>query len=149
MHDLVTLHNVVRILWNYIHDSFHLHIWISCLRFSNIMYHLEAFCIISSSFFAQEDILYCLLTFPCLIFPFILPCYADYNVTFIIIQFMDAFNVDKMVTKLVESKWGCGSHLMFLFDYKGHALKSQDYAVFHSIDRLLLDEYCLIFTNEA
>ena len=143
MHDLFTLHNLVRILWN---DFSNVHIWIVCIRLRNRIHRLVIVCSVHST---PLNILYCLSTCPCLTFPFTLPYYIDYNITFIIIQFMDVFNVDKMVTKLVESKWGCGSHLMFLFNYKSHALKSQNYTVFHSIDRLLLDKYCLIFTNEA
>ena len=48
---------------------------------------------------------------------------------------MDVFNVDKMVTKLVESKRGCGSRLMLLFNYKWRVLEFQNYTVFHSIMR--------------
>ena len=127
MHDLLTLHNVVRILWN---NFLNLDVWNVYIRLRNRMHRLVIVCNVHSS-----NILYCLSTCPCLTFPFTLPYYIDYNIKFIIIQFMDVFNVDKMVTKLVESKWGCGSHLMFLFNYKSHASKSQNYTVFHSIIR--------------
>ena len=141
MHDLVPLHNVVRILWNYTDDSFLFH-FLDSSTFINPRF-------INPADLRKVNIIYCLPTFPCLIFPFILPYYKDYNITFIIIQFMDVFNVDKMVTKLVESKWGFGWHLMFLFHYKSHASKSQNYTVFHSINRLRLDKCCLLITNKV